>query len=77
MITNPCYDPVTKTDCPHRTQGCAKNCPWWKDYVTERDADYKERRDSQMVDHYKRDNGRARALKKARRSISMYKEKQE
>lgn len=77
MIPNPCYDPVTKTDCPHRKQGCATKCPYWADYVEERDADYKERRDSQMVDNYKKDNGRARALKKHGRSVSLYKERQE
>lgn len=41
---NPCYDPVNKRDCPHRSVNCRVSCPLWKEYEEKRDAEYERRR---------------------------------
>ena len=38
----PCYDELTKTDCPRRKAGCAINCPEWAEYVEARNKAYEE-----------------------------------
>ena len=42
-IPCPCYDEVTKTDCPRRHSGCAINCEEWHDYAKRRDEEYRRR----------------------------------
>lgn len=42
-IPNPCYNEITKTDCPKRHPGCGANCKDWADYVELRDAEYVKR----------------------------------
>ena len=39
MKEQPC-----KRDCPRRSAGCGATCKEWHDYVTERDAEYEERK---------------------------------
>lgn len=54
MLTRPCYDELTKTDCPDRCAGCAAHCERWAAYVASRDKDYKRRLDiSLMSQDYK------------------------
>lgn len=43
MMENPCYNTLTRTDCPNRSSGCAVNCPKWAKYVKERDENYEKR----------------------------------
>lgn len=42
-MKSPCYDPVSKVDCPRRGAGCSVGCPDWANYITERDLEYKRR----------------------------------
>ena len=42
-MKSPCFDDVTRTDCPDRHAGCAVDCEKWKAYVDERDKFYKKR----------------------------------
>ena len=44
MPLNPCFDPVSRIDCPHRSANCSVSCPKWKEYAAERDAEYERRR---------------------------------
>lgn len=43
MLTRPCYNELTKTDCPDRCAGCAAHCERWAAYVASRNKDYKRR----------------------------------
>lgn len=43
MRITPCYDVVTKQDCPRRSATCRIFCPEWKKYVEERDKEYERR----------------------------------
>lgn len=42
-MTSPCYDEVTRTDCPKRTADCAKDCPKWAEHVKKREEIYEAR----------------------------------
>lgn len=42
-MQNPCYNTLTKTDCPRRTAGCAVGCKEWADYVKAKDEMYLKR----------------------------------
>lgn len=42
-MKSPCYDPVSKVDCPRRSAGCSVGCPDWANYIAERDLEYKRR----------------------------------
>lgn len=42
-IKPPCFDSVTKTDCPRRCVGCAETCPDWAEYIKKRDDVYEKR----------------------------------
>ena len=42
-MKNPCYNKLTKTDCPDRKSGCGATCKKWADYVRERDEEYIKR----------------------------------
>ena len=39
-MNSPCYDPVTKTDCPNRCQACSITCEKWARYSESRNAEY-------------------------------------
>ena len=43
MLKRPCYDELTKTDCPDRCAGCSAHCERWAEYVAARNAEYAER----------------------------------
>lgn len=43
MRITPCYNVVTKQDCPRRSATCRLSCPEWKKYVEERDKEYARR----------------------------------
>ena len=43
MVTNPCYDTKTKTDCPNRCQGCMLECEKWAMYELARRTVYDSR----------------------------------
>lgn len=43
MMNSPCFDAKSKTDCPRRCAGCAKDCQEWDEYVRQRNAMYDER----------------------------------
>lgn len=45
MLTRPCYNELTKTDCPDRCAGCAAHCERWAAYVASRDKEYSRRLD--------------------------------
>ena len=52
-MISPCYDPVTKTDCPNRHGGCAVGCKKWAEYLKERDKRYEEeaiKRDAEQAE---------------------------
>lgn len=40
MAKSPCFNTITRTDCPNRHEGCAAQCPNWAKYTEERDAEY-------------------------------------
>jgi hypothetical protein len=42
-VPSPCYDELTKTDCPRRHSGCAINCPEWAEYEKQREEEYRRR----------------------------------
>ena len=42
MFTPPCYDTITKTDCPDRKLGCHDTCEKWAKYEKKRNARYRE-----------------------------------
>lgn len=42
-MKSPCYDPVSKVDCPRRSAGCSVGCPDWANYTAERDREYARR----------------------------------
>lgn len=69
MPVNPCFDPVSRTDCPHRSTNCRVSCPKWKEYAAERDAEYERRRiDSEFTEGYTESvNRRLRYLVKKER----------
>lgn len=43
MIQNPCYNPITKTDCPRRCVGCRSLCKEWALYMRAKEEEYAER----------------------------------
>ena len=43
MIQNPCYDLLTKTDCPRRCVGCRSSCTEWAFYMKAKEEEYAER----------------------------------
>lgn len=45
----PCYDRLTKTDCPDRHGGCQLNCEKWQAYVVERDKVYEKRKNDALA----------------------------
>ena len=50
MRNNPCFDMITKTDCPDRKAGCAVTCPKWAEYEREREKEYHDRQVEYEVD---------------------------
>ena len=63
-IPHPCYDPITKTDCPNRKAGCFADCEKWAEYVTKRAAEYERREHLSKVGDLFYDRG-ARLWKRA------------
>ena len=43
MIISPCYNLITKTDCPDRKVGCSSKCEKWKKYEAMRNEEYERR----------------------------------
>lgn len=43
VIPCPCFDELTRTDCPRRACGCQLTCKEWALYLEKRDELYKKR----------------------------------
>ena len=43
MIISPCYNFITKTDCPDRKVGCSSKCEKWTKYEAKRNEEYERR----------------------------------
>lgn len=43
-VQSPCFDRLTKQDCPERCENCHNDCPRWAEYVKERDKEYQRRK---------------------------------
>lgn len=43
-VQSPCFDRLTKQDCPERSENCHNDCPRWAEYVKERDKEYQRRK---------------------------------
>lgn len=41
-IDNPCYNKLTKVDCPNREPYCGATCKKWKAYEKMRNEEYKK-----------------------------------
>lgn len=53
MLRPPCYNRVTKTDCPDRSVTCHGTCKKWAEYEAERDVEYRHRlANSKFTDAY-------------------------
>ena len=47
-VQSPCFDRLTKQDCPERCENCHNDCPQWAEYVKERDKEYQRRKAASM-----------------------------
>lgn len=50
MLESPCYDRLTQTDCPDRTEGCSTHCDRWKKYERLRNATYEKKNRERELD---------------------------
>lgn len=47
-VQSPCFDRLTRRDCPERCENCHNDCPRWAEYVKERDKEYQRRKAASM-----------------------------
>lgn len=78
-IVSPCYDTVTKTDCPNRSAGCQAICPKWALYLEQRNAKYKAQNEQRKImeirEQNKLDMKRVKENKYSREYYNKYRKK--
>ena len=51
MTKPPCFDTLTRTDCPQRRVGCRENCKAWKDWLVVHEQELADiRRKRKIID---------------------------